>query len=414
MGAPAEERAGAGSGHSGGAGRRILLLLAALLVLAGVATAGIFIGEGNNQSAQTSNTTIPSPSGSKSNSNVAEGKLNVAAVAGKVDPGIVDITSVVGTTDEEAGTGMILTSNGDVLTNNHVVSGATSTTARIDGKGTTYHVRVLGTDVTQDVALLQLVGASNLPTVMIGNSANLAVGDPVVAIGNALDLQGPPTVTAGIISALGRSIEASDAGSGATEHLTGLIQTDAPINPGNSGGALANASGQVIGMNTAASQGSSTQAATNIGFAIPINEAISIAQQIEQHKASSLVQVGQKGYIGVSVENVSAAENGGVVNPFFGSSGPTPGTQHGAYVVGVEPSSAAIGAGIQAGDVITAVDGTHITTASGLGNALRGDHPGSRVSVTWVTPSGGTQTKTLTLGSGPTRRRGGIPSTIDR
>jgi len=378
--------------------------MAALLLLAGAATAGVLIGENHQPSQQSSSTTIPDPpSAAKSNSNASGGKLNVASVAAKVDPGIVDITSILGNTAEAAGTGMILTANGDVLTNNHVVDGATSISAQIDGKGPKYRARVLGTDVTQDVALLQLVGASGLHTVRIGNSATLAVGDPVVAIGNALDLQGPPTVTAGIISALGRSIDASDAGSGATEHLTGLIQTDAPINPGNSGGALANAAGQVIGMNTAASQGSSTQAATNIGFAIPIDEAISIAQQIEQHKPSNLVQVGEKGYIGVKVEDVSVAENGGgLMNPFGGPAGPTPGTQHGAYVVGVEPSSAATGAGLRTGDVITAVNGNPITTAAALGLALRSDRVGTRVSVTWVTPSRATHTAALNLGPGPT------------
>lgn len=395
--------ASAGPRRRNGPARRVLLVLAAVLLLAGVATAGVLIGEKHQPAQQSANGTIPNPAAAaKSNSNTSGGKLNVAAVAAKVDPGIVDITSVLGSAGVAAGTGMILTSSGDVLTNNHVVNGATSISAQIDGKGPKYRVRVLGTDVTQDVALLQLLGTSGLHTVRIGNSASLAVGDPVVAIGNALDLPGPPTVTAGIVSALGRSIDASDAGSGATEHLTGLIQTDAPINPGNSGGPLANAAGQVIGMNTAASQGSSTQAATNIGFAIPIDEAISIAQQIEQHKPSNLVQVGQKGYIGVKVEDVSVAENGGGQDPFGGPAGPTPGTQHGAYIVGVEPSSPATGAGLQTGDVITGVNGHPVTTAAALGNALRSDEVGARVSVTWVTPSRATHTATLSLGPGPT------------
>jgi S1-C subfamily serine protease len=396
------EAAAAGPQRRNGPARRVLLVLAAVLLLAGVATAGVLIG-GNHPAQQSANGTIPNPAAAaNSNSNASGGKLSVSSVAARVDPGIVDITSILGSAGVAAGTGMILTSNGDVLTNNHVVDGATSISGQIDGKGPKYRVRVLGTDVTQDVALLRLVGVSGLHTVRIGNSATLAVGDPVVAIGNALDLPGPPTVTAGIVSALGRSINASDEGSGATEHLSGLIQTDAPINPGNSGGALANAAGQVIGMNTAASQGSSTQAATNIGFAIPIDEAISIAQQIEQHKPSNLVQVGQKGYIGVRVEDVSVAENAGGLNPFGGPAGPTPGTQHGAYIVGVEASSPATRVGLQPGDVITGVNGTRVTTAAALGNALRSDQVGTRVSVTWVTPSRVTHSATLRLGSGPT------------
>ena len=250
---PADESGSAGRPHRV---RRAVLAGVGVVLLLGAVAGGIEIGRSSSPTPSQTTATQPIPSPSKSGSPGTNAKINVSAIAAKVDPAVVDITSIDQSSGEEAaGTGMILTSNGEVLTNNHVIADGTSITAQIDGKGTTYKVRVLGTDTKQDVALVQLVGASGLSTVSIGNSSSLQVGDPVVAIGNALDLKGPPTVTQGIVSALGRSISASDEGTGVTENLSGLIQTDAPINPGNSGGPLVNAAGQVIGMDTAAAIG---------------------------------------------------------------------------------------------------------------------------------------------------------------
>lgn len=381
--------------------RRIVVAGLGAVLLLGAVAGGVYIGRSSNRtpSQTTASETIPSPS--KSGNPGTNAKINVAAIAAKVDPAVVDITSILGasgTGDEAAGTGMILTPNGEVLTNNHVIADGTSITAQIDGAGKTYQVLVLGTDPTQDVALVQLVGASGLPTVSIGNSAQLQVGDPVVAIGNALDLKGPETVTQGIVSALNRSISASDAGTGATENLNGLVQTDAPINPGNSGGPLVNARGQVIGMDTAAASGSSTQSATDVGFAIPINQAVAIGQQIQEGRASSTVIINNKGFIGVQVISISEAES--EANGFYGQF-PTPGTSSGAYVAGVLQGTPAVQAGLQIGDVITGVNGSTVSSPQALGTVLSNDKPGQAVSVTWVEPSGVRHTASITLVARP-------------
>ncbi|HXY43460.1 MAG TPA: trypsin-like peptidase domain-containing protein [Acidimicrobiales bacterium] len=372
----------------------MLVGLGAILLVGAVAT-GVLIGRSSSHgtnSQSTASETIPSPGKSAPGTSA---KIDVSAIASKVDRAVVDVTSIDATTGgQAAGTGMILTPNGEVLTNNHVIADGSSITAQINGAGRTYNVRVLGTDTSQDVALVQLVDASGLPTVSIGNSADLQVGDSVVAIGNALDLKGPLTVTQGIVSALNRSISASDEGTGTTENLSGLIQTDAPINPGNSGGPLVDAAGQVIGMDTAAATGSSTQSATDIGFAIPIDEAISIAQQIQQGKASSTVYIDNKGFIGVEVVTISYAES-------FASQLPTPGTNSGAYVAGVLEGTPAVQAGLRQGDVITAVNGSTVSGPGSLSTILTGRRPGQSIVLTWVDPSGTHHTVSLTLTSHP-------------
>lgn len=375
--------------------RRILLVgLGAILLVAAVSV-GVELGKSvdRTKAQPTASQAIPSPS--KTSSPGSSSKINVPAVAAKVDPAVVDITSIVPSAGEEfAGTGMILTSDGEVLTNNHVIANGTEITAQIDGKGKKYTVRVLGADPKLDVALVQLVGASGLPTVAVGNSSNVQVGDQVVAIGNALDLKGPPTVTEGIVSALGRSIQASDSGSNAApENLNGLIQTDAPINPGNSGGPLVDAAGHIIGMNTAAASGSSSQSATNIGFAIPINQALSVAQEIQQGKGSSTVLINTGGFIGVEVITISEAKKGSS-GPF---GNPTPAVKSGAYVAGVLEGTPAMVSGMQEGDVIVAVNGISISSPTDLGSVLQRDTVGQAVTVTWVAPSGLRHSASVTL-----------------
>jgi len=186
-----------------------------------------------------------------------------------------------GQEEELEGTGMIVTSSGDVVTNDHVVAGAHSITVTLHGSSTAHRATLLGADQADDVALLRIEGVSGLPTVTFGDSSTVQVGDPVVAIGNALGLGGSPTVTSGIISAENRQITASR-DDGGTETLGGMLQTDAAINPGNSGGPLVDSAGQVVGMNTAgagtSSDGSSAQ---DIGFAIPSNRISAIVDRLE-------------------------------------------------------------------------------------------------------------------------------------
>jgi S1-C subfamily serine protease len=209
---------------------------------------------------------------------LAGDSLDVAQVVAKVEPAVVSIqasTSQGPFSGTAAGSGIILTSDGEVLTNAHVVQGADSITVTLNGQSQARSATLVGIDTGNDLALLKINGASNLPAATIGNSSDVAVGDDAVAIGNALALSGGPTVTRGIISALNRSIDTQSG------QMTGLIQTDASISSGNSGGPLVNAAGQVIGINTAVATSSQTTTAENIGFAIPIDKAMSVVHQLE-------------------------------------------------------------------------------------------------------------------------------------
>jgi S1-C subfamily serine protease len=209
---------------------------------------------------------------------LAGDSLDVAQVVAKVEPAVVSIRASTNQgpfSSTAAGSGIILTSDGEVLTNAHVVQGANSVTVTLNGQSQARSARLVGIDTGNDLALLKINGASNLPTATIGNSSGVAVGDDAVAIGNALALSGGPTVTRGIISALNRSIDTQSG------QMTGLIQTDASISSGNSGGPLVNAAGQVIGISTAVATSSQTTTAENIGFAIPIDKAMSVVHQLE-------------------------------------------------------------------------------------------------------------------------------------
>jgi S1-C subfamily serine protease len=389
---------GAGKpGRGRGSGRWLAAGAAAVIVLGAVGLGGFELGSSHNQQTTLATQAVPSPA---SVSTSASAKLNVSKVVAEVDPGVVDINSSDAYTGaSDAGTGMILTSSGEVLTNNHVIAGGTTITAQIDGTGPKYRAKVVGTDPSQDVALLQLQNVSGLHPLKMGNSATVTVGEPVVAIGNALALPGSPTVTEGIISALNRSITASDSGTGASEHLVGMFQTDAPLSPGNSGGPLVNSSGQVIAMNTAAATGSGGENASNIGFSIPINEALSIASQIQKGQASSKIIIGVPAFLGIEAENVSSsAGSGGFFGGYFGY---TPPVSSGALVAAVIPNTPAASAGLVAGDVITSFGGQPVSSVASLTTAIDGYHPGQRVQVGWVTSSDTKESATVTLVNGP-------------
>jgi S1-C subfamily serine protease len=284
-----------------------------------------------------------------------------------------------------AGTGMILTSDGEILTNNHVVAGASEITVTIPGHGT-QTAAVVGVDPTDDVALLQLNGASGLPTVAIGDSSTVQVGDTVTAIGNAFGAPGPPTSTTGKVTAIDRSIIARDPAGGTPERLQDVIQIDAGVHPGDSGGALVNADGQVIGIITAGPSNSTS----GVGFAIPIESALQIVDQIRAGHESSTILLGERGFIGVAVRPLdpATASQLGLADT------------SGALVTGVKDGSPAATAGMTAPSVIRAIDGRTITNTYDLGVAIHSKTPGEQIQITWV-DAHGDHNATLTLSSGP-------------
>jgi S1-C subfamily serine protease len=369
-------------------------LMAALMLLSG----GIGLWWGISRDRNTVSSTSqqvrigPSPGG---------GGTAGRSVADAVEPAVVDITTYVqphplggGTGDggalvpEGAGTGMMLSSTGEVLTNNHVIKGASSIEVTISGRSGSYAANVVGADPTDDVALLQIQGVSGLPTVTLADSSALRVGQQVVAIGNAFGRGGTPTVTNGTVSALHRTITVGEQGGGASERLADLIQTDAPIRPGDSGGPLVDSSGKVIGMITAGARGSLDRAAPNIGYAIPVNGALGIVNQIRAGNASATIILGHVGYIGVQVANLD------------GTTAARLKVSSGALVVGVEAGGPAAGAGISSGAAITAIDGHTVGSADALGPLIHAHGPGDKIQVTWVDVNG-THTATMTLVLGP-------------
>jgi S1-C subfamily serine protease len=288
--------------------------------------------------------------------------------------GVVDVTTVLGYQNgEAAGTGMVLTSDGEILTNNHVVEGATSITVTVLSTGQTYAATVVGTDPTGDVAVLQLSAAAGLDTVQIDEDP-VAVGDDVTAVGNAGGAANSTSAAAGTVSALDQSITATDEGGQSAEQLTGLIQIAADVHAGDSGGPLYDAQGEVTGMDTAAAS-TGGQA-----YAIPIATALSIAEQIVGGVDDATIHQGYPAFLGISVLGSSTS---------------------GATVAGVLTDGPADQAGLVAGDVITAIGGTTITSADDVSTALAAVHPGDPVTVTWTGAAGQAQSATVTLATGP-------------
>ena len=301
-----------------------------------------------------------------------------ATIAGEVTPAVVDINTTL-RNGAAAGTGMVLTSDGLVLTNNHVIADATDIRVQIAGTGPTYGAKVLGYDITDDVALLQLDGASGLTAIDVGDASTVAVGDTVVALGNALGRGGAPAVVEGQVTALHQTITAGDASGGApTQTLSDLIEVNAPLLPGDSGGPLVNRDAKVIGMDTAAS-GSNRRRTSGDGFAIPIDKALSIAHQIEAGQSSDTVHIGDRALLGVQVQDGAG----------------------GATVAGVEAGSPAASVGLVAGDVIVSVGSTAIRQYADLPAALNGFHPGDRVDIGWIDTGGQHRTATVQLVAGP-------------
>jgi S1-C subfamily serine protease len=377
-------------------------------------------------------------SGSSNNSSGLS-SATVKKVKDAIMPGLVVISSNLQYQDDAAeATGMIISSNGLVLTNNHVINGTTGLTARVvnadgQGSGPRYTARWLGYDKTADVAVIQLVGASGLHTVPLGDSNNVKVGDGVVAMGNA-NGTGYITTVEGRITGLNEKITASDNGESA-ETLTDMMQTSSQIIPGDSGGPLASQDGQVIGMDTAASTDSvGLGSQQDVGFAIPINRAMSIADQIISGKSSSDVRVGSVGFLGVVVVGGTSNKIGAqstLTNPqaqaqqeqqqlqSAGGFSGAPGNgclsndgntgvpqniapvSSGTLVLGALCGTPAASAQMVPGDVITSVDGKSVSSPASLVTILSVLRSGQTVPVVYSTPGGSTMDRSMTLAAAP-------------
>jgi len=359
------------------------VLVAALVVggLGGVAGAAGFVALDYLHGGGAT-TAAPSPSGSSTSSAVVKTQPaagSVEQVANQVLPSVVQI-NVQGSQGAGSGSGIVISSDGEILTNNHVVSlaagGGSITVNFNDGSAARAHV--IGTDPATDVAVIKAEGASGLKPATLGSSTNLQVGQEVVAIGSPFGLES--TVTSGIVSALNRPVSVGQvAGPSSPDTTYPAIQTDAAINPGNSGGPLVNMDGQVVGIDasirTTGSSLGGEPGSIGLGFAIPIDEVLPIVHQILNGQTPTHARLG--------VTVTDAKRDNGLLT--------------GAGVVSVSPGSAAAQAGLQKGDVITRVDGHVITSAESLVAMVRGHRPGQPVTLT-VARGSGTQHVTVTLG----------------
>ncbi len=353
------------------------------------------------------------------------------SVASAVRPGLVDISSNLRYQGSQAAaTGMVISSDGLVLTNNHVITDTTQLYATVLATGKRYPAKWLGYDSADDVAVIKLVGAHNLRTVPIGDSSTVQLGDKVIAIGNAYGAGRFPAVS-GRITGMNRTITASDSGAATKETLHGMLQTNAGIVQGDSGGPLSSTSGKVIGMNTAAATGSFGSSTQNVGFAIPINKALHIARQIISGQSSPSIQIGSTGFLGVLVPAGQASiatspqqqrerqlkqDQGSAGFPVRPSApvclqnqegagvpahvAPVPA---GALIIGELCNTPADHAGIVAGDVITSVGGHQISSPKQLTGVMLKFKPGMSVKVTWFDVNGQRHTGALPLIQAPPR-----------
>ena len=381
-----------------------------------------------------------------------------AAVLKKVGPSLVIInTTLQYTSEQAAGTGMLLTANGLVLTNNHVIENATKITATSVATGKTYPAKVVGYDVTRDVAEIQLQGASGLTPITAGNSSAVKTGTSVVAMGNA-EGQSEIVPATGQVTGLNQTITASDeGGTVSSETLHGMLETNADIVAGDSGGPLADAAGQVIGMDTAGNDVTTPGQQSAAGFAIPIKTALSLASQISAGQASSTIVIGYPPFIGIYIgegsssnpqsqaeqeeQNQAGGFGGGGNGGFGGGSGGSGGSgggfgggfgssgnggsgnggstscytsdanlsapssiasvNSGTLVLGTICDSPAASVGLTAGSVITSANGQTVGSPASLAAILAKFKPTMTVSLTWVTPSGQTKSGSVTLTAGP-------------
>jgi S1-C subfamily serine protease len=325
---------------------KLRLIVTAVLAAAGLAGAAH----------ATTKTTVPSPTPTK---------------------GVVLVTTNLAYENGAAasGTGIVLTKSGEILTNNHVIRGATTIKVTIPSASRTYSAQVLGYDVSDDIALLQLDGASNVATAPRADSSKLRIGDLSTAVGNA-NGGGKLVITHGKITGLNRAITVND-DFGGTARLSGLIRTSAHLVPGDSGGPLLDAKGRVVGVDAAGSPNYAFEAAD--GFAIPINKAIGLVRQMEAGKATALVHIGKTAFLGASLEDSS----------------------EGLVVRSVVPGLPAEGVGLVQGDVITTFDGRPVQKLADLRAALFGHHPGDTVPIGYTDSAGNALTASVTFADGP-------------
>ena len=347
-------------------------------------------------------------------------------------------TTLQYSSEQAAGTGMVINADGLVLTNNHVIENATKITATVASTGQNFVAKVVGYDVTGDVALLQLQNPSGLHAVPVGDASTVKTGNSVTALGNA-NGQSAIVPAVGQVTGLNQTITASDQGGTVkSETLHGMIQTNADIVAGDSGGPLVNSAGQVVGMDTAGNSVSFTQQQTVAGFAIPINTALSVAGQIAAGHASSTIVIGYPPFIGIYVGqgsdanpqdqasqqeqqqnngpgsfggfgglgNGNGAGNGGTSSCYTSDANlSVPSTiasvNSGTLVIGTICGSPAAAAGLTAGSVITELNGQTVGSPLSLAGIIAKLRPGDTVSVSWVTPSGQTKNGNLTLTAGP-------------
>jgi S1-C subfamily serine protease len=384
-----------GPGHRRGRRAAVGWVAGGAAVALAIGSVAVAVDRSHSNSSQQASSTPPSsrsdpftPNGQYGvgSPNGSTGGTGTATAAQQV--GVVDVNTVLDFgTAKAAGTGIVLTSAGEVLTNNHVIDGSTSISVTVVSTGNSYTARVVGTDPTDDIAVLQLENASGLATAKIGDSSAVGVGDTVTAVGNAGGTGGVPSSATGTVTALNQKITASDQGGSNPETLTGMIELNADIQAGDSGGPLYASDGTIVGIDTAGSSSpasASPVSATTTGFAIPIAKATSIAGEIESGAASSRIHLGYPAFLGVQLDPASPYTSTG-----------------GAAIAGVVTGSAAARAGLQAGDTITALNGTTIAGSSGLSSALAGLEPGQQVRVGWVDSSGRSHTATVTLTAGP-------------
>jgi len=321
--------------------------------------------------------------------------IDVNAVAAKVQPGMVDIYTQLSSGLSGAGTGVILTPDGEVLTNHHVIDGSISISVVHISSGQRYSAIVVGTVPTEDIAVLQIQGAPNLPTVPLGKSSSVKVGDPIVALGNAGGVGGAPHTVSGTVQALNQTITATDVDGSHPETLSGLIQIDAPLEPGDSGGPLVNKSGQVVGINTAASANRRFRSVgDSVGFAVPIDGAKALAAQIEAGQASATVHLGVPGQLGVVMSDPTPVGS-------TGGSATTGVPATGVTVAEVMPGSPAANAGVVAGDILTEVDGQPATTPDAVSTQIKKHRAGDKINFSWTDGTNRRRNATVILAAGP-------------